>query len=325
MRIFCLTLLSVLLFSSCGDNDGKRDTSYLPQSLGTINSLQVIITNELWNDSVGETIREYFAAPTHGLPQDEPLFSMNQMPPSTYTGFARKNRLFLYVTLDETEGVRIAQDKYSKPQTGAFVSAKDEASLITLIRENHQRIIDTFKYSEIKERQRRTNISLLKPDSLEEKFGVSLRIPSAYRVAKKSDDFYWLRKDLKSGSTNIIIYEVPLSLIGKDSAVIGDIIKIRDSIGGSLMPVEDEGRFQTEEAYAPYLFTSEIDGKFAYETKGTWDVKDQYMAGPFLNYAIKDEENDRYLILEGFTYAPSEKKRDLQFELESILKSAKIQ
>jgi len=325
MRLFFITLLSILIFSSCADNDGKRDTSYLPNSLGTINNLQVIITNELWNDSVGETIREYFAAPTHGLPQDEPLFSMNQMPPSTYTGFARKNRLFLYVDLSETEGLSIVNDKYSKPQTGAFVSAKSEAKIIDLLHENYQKIIDAFKYSEIKERQRRTDISLLQPDSLKEIFGLNLRIPSAYRVAHKSDNFYWMRKDLKSGSTNIIVYEVPLSTIGQDTTIIGDIIKMRDSIGGSLMPVEDEGRFQTEEAYAPYLFTTEIDGKFAYETKGTWDVKDQYMAGPFINYAIKDEANNRYLILEGFTYAPSEKKRDLQFELESILKSAKIQ
>lgn len=324
MRLFCIAFFAVIMFSSCGDTDGKRDTSYLPQSLGTINSLQVIITNELWNDSVGETIREYFAAPTHGLPQDEPLFSMNQMPPSTYTGFARKNRLFLYVDISEKEGVTMVQDKYSKPQTGVFVSAKSESQLISLIHENHQKIIAAFKHSEIKERQRRTDISLLQPDSLQELFGVNLRIPSAYRVAQKSDSFYWMRKDLKSGSTNIIIYEVPLHIIGKDSAVIGDIIKMRDSIGGSLMPVEDEGRFQTEEAYAPYLFTTEIDGKFAYETKGTWDVKDQYMAGPFLNYAIRDEDNNRYLIMEGFTYAPSEEKRDLQFELESILKSAKI-
>lgn len=325
MRLFCIALLSVIIFSSCEENNGKRDTSYLPQSLGTINNLQVIITNELWNDSVGETIREYFAAPTHGLPQDEPLFSMNQMPPSTYTGFARKNRLFLYVDISDKEGVTFVQDKYSKPQTGVFVSATNASQLIHLIRENHQKIIDTFKHSEIKERQRRTDISLLQPDSLQELFGLSLRIPSAYRVAQKGEDFYWMRKDLKSGSTNIIIYEVPLSTIGQDSTIIGDIIKMRDSIGGGLMPVEDEGRFQTEEAYAPYLFTTEIDGKFAYETKGTWDVKDQYMAGPFLNYAIKDEANNRYLIMEGFTYAPSEKKRDLQFELESILKSAKIE
>ena len=91
------------------------------------------------------------------------------------------------------------------------------------------------------------------------------------------------------------------------------------------LPVEDDGRFITEEAYAPFLFTAEIDGKPAYETKGTWEVKNQYIAGPFLNYAVRDEANNRYLILEGFTYAPSVEKRDLQFELESILKSAKIE
>jgi hypothetical protein len=48
------------------------------------------------------------------------------------------------------------------------------------------------------------------------------------------------------------------------------------------------------------------------------------MAGPFVNYAVRDTANNRYLILEGFTYAPSSSKRDLQLELESILKSVKI-
>ena len=65
--------------------------------------------------------------------------------------------------------------------------------------------------------------------------------------------------------------------------------------------------------------------KFAYETKGTWEVKDDWMGGPFVNYAVRDEKNNRYLILEGFTYAPAVSKRDLQFELESILNSAKIE
>ena len=90
------------------------------------------------------------------------------------------------------------------------------------------------------------------------------------------------------------------------------------------MPVEDDGIFMTEEAYAPYIFDSEIDGHFAYETKGTWEVKGKWMAGPFVNYAIKDEVNDRWLMIEGFTHAPSVRKRDLQFELESILKSARL-
>ena len=87
---------------SCNES-GKRDTSYLPVSLGNINSLQVITPNELWNGNVGEAIRDYFAAPADGLPQEEPLYSINQMPPATYTGFARKYRIFLHIDTAEKE------------------------------------------------------------------------------------------------------------------------------------------------------------------------------------------------------------------------------
>lgn len=314
----------MLFFLFTCNESGKKDTSYLPKSLGNINTLQVITPNDLWNSGVGEEIRTHFAAPADGLPQDEPLFSMNQMPPETYTGFARKYRLVLYVTLGEEEKVELKKNAYSKPQTLVFVTAKTEGDLIRLIGENQTGIIKAFLASEITERQRRTRVSLMKLDSMEAIMGVTLKIPSAYHIAKATDEFYWIRKELKSGTTNIIIYEVPLDMINKDSTTVGNIIRMRDSIGGKHLPVEDDGRFITEEAYAPFLFTTEIDGKPAYETKGTWEVKNQYIAGPFVNYAVRDEANNRYLILEGFTYAPSVEKRDLQFELESILKSAVI-
>jgi hypothetical protein len=62
-------------------------------------------------------------------------------------------------------------------------------------------------------------------------------------------------------------------------------------------------------------------GRNAYETKGTWQMKNDFMSGPFINYVIFDKENKRILVLEGFCYAPSKEKRDLMFELESIIKS----
>ena len=80
----------------------------------------------------------------------------------------------------------------------------------------------------------------------------------------------------------------------------------------------------TEEAYAPYFSNIVLDYKKAYETKGTWELKNDFMAGPFVNYAIKDTKNNRYLILEGFTYNPSKSKRDLVFELEAIIQSVKF-
>jgi len=324
MKSFYITLLSVFILYSCNDN-GSKKSNYRQKSVGNINALQVVIQDDLWTDTVGEEIRKYFAAPADGLPQDESIFSINQMNPSAFSGFMRSNRIFLRVSLGENESVKVAKDPYARPQIGALIVAKTKERLVELISENQERIIDSFYRSEIKERQRRTSISPKKIDSLQERFNLSIKIPSAYRIASQSEDFYWLRKDLEdNGSTNILIYEVPLYSITKDSLVLEEIIKIRDSIGGGYLPVEDDSRFITEEGYSTSLYKSEIDGKFAYETKGIWEVEGAFMAGPFINFAIYDEKNSRYLILEGFTYAPSVRKRNFQFELESIIRSAKI-
>ncbi len=323
MKSLYLVLFSTILFVSC-KSDSKKST-YRQHSVGNINSLQVLITDDLWNGEVGEEIRNYFAAQTEGLPQEEPLFSINQMDPSTFSGFVKSNRIFLHVTIGAEDKVKIAKDPYARPQTGAIITATTKQGLIKLIKQNHKKIIEAFHKSEIKERQRRTAISLKDIDSLKERFGLSIQIPSAYRIAHKGADFYWLRKDLKkSGSTNILIYNAPLNAITSDSTALTEVLKIRDSIGGNLLPVEDDGKFISDYDYSPNFYLTELDGKFAYLTKGVWTVEGEFMAGPFINYAVRDEKNNRYLIIEGFTYAPQTKKRNLQFELASIIQSAKI-
>jgi len=325
-RILYIFLLSCgTTFFSCSDTNSKeKENTYRPESVGSINGLQIIIENDLWNGEVGEKVREYFAALTLGLPQQEPIFSISQMTPEAHTGFARNTRTFLHLQLAEEDKVSLKKDPYARPQLGVFIKATSKEKMTQLLQENHKQIVESFKANEIKERQRRTRISTLKIDSLQERFGVRLNMPSAYRVAAASNQYYWMRKDLKEGTTNILIYEVPLYTIQSDSTAVGDIIKMRNTIGSKYLPVEEDGLFITEKAYAPYLSKTQIDGKFAYETKGTWEVQGELMAGPFINYAVYDEANKRYLILEGFTYAPSVEKRDLQFELESILKSARI-
>lgn len=319
-KILLLFCAAITLFA-CG-NDTKT-TRYLKESVGNINVLQVVMDNQLWNGPVGEEVRNQFAAPTDGLPQDEPLFTIRQMVPETFTGFARSSRLFLKVQEGTTTGVEIAKDVFAKPQLGVTITALTEEGLVAVVKERSEEIIKQMKETELKERQKRTNISKMRLDSLQTDFGVTLKAPSAYRIAKASPEFYWLRKDLESGTTNIIIYEVPLNTIDKDSTL-QKIIAMRNTTGASLMPVEEEGVFRTEDAYPPYLFTTEIDGKRTYETKGIWEVKDQFMAGPFINYAVKDELKNRWLIIEGFVYAPSVEKRDLQFELEAIIRTAKL-
>ena len=48
------------------------------------------------------------------------------------------------------------------------------------------------------------------------------------------------------------------------------------------------------------------------------------MGGRFSIILLKTEINNRYLVAEGYVYAPSLEKRDYVFELEAIIKSVKI-
>ena len=104
-----------------------------------------------------------------------------------------------------------------------------------------------------------------------------------------------------------------------------NIIPMRDAIGEKYIPGSREGMYMiTEAAYTPRTIQTEILGNKAFETRGKWEVKNDFMAGPFLNYAIIDEKNERLLVVEGFTYAPSVNKREFLFELEAIAKSLVI-
>ena len=122
-----------------------------------------------------------------------------------------------------------------------------------------------------------------------------------------------------------MIYELPLDALKRNDSTINQIIKIRDSIGKKYIPGPVEGSYMvTENAYTPFHSVMNLDNKSTLETKGMWDAKNAYMAGPYINYAIEDSDNNRWVILEGFTYAPSVEKRNYMFELEAIIKSVDL-
>ncbi|MFN2261667.1 MAG: DUF4837 family protein [Psychroflexus sp.] len=323
LKIFATLLIALSIFS-CGDN--KKNDSYKAESSGNINQLSIVITNEAWQDSIGETIREIFAANVDGLPQQEPLFALRQIPPKAFTGFARKNRTFLKVEQAKTTIHKVLKDSFAKPQIGILVGGSNDEAIIKTLQENAKDFITKFQETEIEEKQRRMRKSPKSTDVIQKELGVSMLFPSAYRYAKQEDGFFWMRKDIQNGSMELLAYAVPTSTIEKGGDIIENVIKMRDSIGEKHIPGpnEDSTHMITEEAYAPYISETKIDGKFAYEVKGTWEVKGFFMAGPFLTYAIKDEEKNRYVILEGFVFKPSSSKRNQIFEIESILKSAKF-
>jgi hypothetical protein len=318
-------LITILFFSiliSC--DDGKK--IYITDSSGIINMVNVVSENSVWESKVGETVRAEMASDAEGLPQKEPLYKLKHIPTKAFTGFAKKNRTFIKFTLGDKNDFVIANDTFARPQVGFFIEGKSEEDLIKLFNENKTKIVSELNKTEILEKWRRMNKSLGDSKPIEDKFGVNLKFPTAYRYANATtDDFIWLRKDIKKGSMEIFVYRVPINKIENDSSTISNIVKVRDSIGKTHIPGPREGSYMiTEEAYMPYLYKTEVDGRFAYETRGTWVVKNAFMGGPFLNYVVKDEKNDQYIVVEGIVFKPTAEKRNNIFEIEAIARSLKF-
>jgi hypothetical protein len=324
MRVLYALVISLLIL---GCSDKKKDkTTYLPASNGNLNNISVVVDNLLWEGKIGEAIRRNFAAPLEGLPQDEPIFGIRQIPPQVFDGFATRSRIILKIEKGELEPTtKIVHEAFAKPQTVVVVGGKTDAEIIAQIEDNRRKIINAFTKEEVKEKQRRINLSLLDDKKMEEALGFTIDIPSAYKIGKETEDFFWVRKSLSNTKTmDLMFYEVPIDAITESDSTIVTITKIRDEITKSKIPGEDDIYMTVEDAYAPSLYKTQIDNKEAYEVRGIWEVKGQYMAGPFITYAIRDEANQRFLIADGYVYAPSLKKREFVFELEAILKSIKI-
>lgn len=316
-----IVLVFSFLFFSC-----TKKSDRLPRkATGKINTISIIIDTQLWNGVVGDSIRNKFAYPVIGLTKEEPLFTINQYPTKLMEGFMTDGRAIIVIKKGEKNEFSIKKNQYASPQNVFHISGKTSACILKIIEKNAPKIIQTIKETEITENQRINSQSLLNSAIILNKFNISLKIPKGYLYVLQETNFVWLKKEIISGNTSLLIYQVPISSIKKDSNAIANIIKMRDSIGNLYISgTEPDTRMITEEGYAPYLFKIKLDGKETFETKGTWELKNDFMSGPFINYAIVDEEHNIILVLEGFCYSPSKEERDLMHELESIIKSIVI-
>lgn len=325
MRHLLFLVVALIFFTSC-DNKKTSKEQFLPDASGAISNVSVVAENDLWAGRVGEAIRNVLAKPIYGLPQDEPTFTISQIPPAVFSGFVTKNRTVLKIEMGKDAGITIADDVYAKPQKVIVISGKTKQRIIELLNENESKIIDIFRNAELTERLHQMSKSPHTFDVIKEKLGLTIDFASVYRKAKETDNFFWIRKDITTGTSNLMIYILPYNAIKRNDSVVNQIIRIRDSIGQAHIEGPVEGSYLvTENAYTPFLGETIIDNKPTFETKGIWNVKNAFMGGPFINYAIEDKINKRWIVVEGFAFAPSVEKRNYMLELEAIIRSVKIE
>ena len=319
MRIF-KAFLTVLILVSCD----KEVKNFKPQSSGRINSISVIIDKPSWDGKIGDAIREKYASEFIGLPQVEEAFTLNYIPYEAFTGFGRTARNVIYINKKKQDKPRMIRDRYARPQLFLEVSGLDNESIIQGISSSFEFSSSQFQNGEITENKNRILNSLLKDTGLDS-LNISLNIPSAYSVFKNESETVWLQKPLKNGTSNLIIKDLNSSVYDFEKINLNDVVSLRDSIGKEFIPGRVENSYMiTEKEYLPYISYQTVNGFDAIETRGTWEVKGDYMGGPFINYIIKDTLNKSLLYVEGFVFSPSQRKRDKMIELEAVIKSMVI-
>jgi hypothetical protein len=307
---------------SCSNRNDKND----PTTFSKPNQVTVLIDDPLWNGEVGDTLRNTLAAPFLGLPQEEPVLSLNQYPVKLLEGFTSNSRNIIIIKREDKSQIRFQENEYANPQIVVHISGRSVQELLDSIHQNDSLIIKRIKESEIKVYQQwLKRDTLMNTEKIAERFGISLDIPARYRMVMGGKRFIWLKKEITSGNLSLVFYQLPLSVLKNNKINPRKIIKIRDSIGRIYIHgAVPRTYMMTEKAFTPYQTETQIYKHTAFETRGTWELSHDFMGGPFINYAIIDQANQRVLFIEGFCYAPSKKKRDLLFELEAIIRSTRF-
>ena len=319
MRIF-EAFLVLLILVSCD----KEVKNFKPQSSGRINSISVILDKPSWDGKIGEAIRNKYASEFIGLPQVEETFTLNYIPYEAFTCFGRTARNIIYINKNKQDKPRMIRARYARPQLFLEVSGLDNESVIKGISSSFEFSSAQFQNGEIAENRKRILNSLLKDTGLDS-LNISLKIPSAYSIYKNESQTVWLQKPLKNGTSNLIIKDLNNSVSDFEKINLNDVVSLRDSIGEEFIPGRVQNSYMiTEKEYLPYISYQSVTGFEAIETRGTWEVKGDFMGGPFINYIIKDTLNKSLLYVEGFVFSPSQRKRDKMIELEAVIKSLEI-
>ena len=320
MKKHLVFIFVVFFLQSCEDNK----VVYKPESSARINSITVVVDNDNWNNTIGDKIRNLYADEYEGLPQIEERFTLKQMPYEAFSGFSRSSRNIIFINKTSNPEFFFEVDKYARPQIYLEIKGNSIKSILEQIDKSKKEAINKFTNGEIEESKRRILKSPLKDTKAMDDFLINMKMPSAYSLYKQDKNFIWYQKQIQKGHSNIIVTQLPSQKNIFDYNI-PSVIKLRDSIGKVFLPGRNPESFMiSEKEYLPYQKKVNYYGIKMLKTRGTWEVKGDFMGGPFLNYLIEDKLNDRVLFVEGFVFAPSKRKRDNIIEFEAIIKSLKL-
>lgn len=340
-----------LLFTACSlEEEDAKDS--LPSATGELSQVVVIYDQYHNNQEFEDQVAEVFGKAIDGLPPPpEAKFSTIVTDETHFKGYFKyHHNVFILLTEDNLEGMEktygaknkdkikeiinkpdalgfTRTDLWSNNQSVFYITAKDHKSLLAKMQERSEELIEIASEHERRTGARMTFNQTVKADTFYQKTlkerGYALRLPGSYRVAINNYDFVWLRKEASKYDYGIFLYEVPY--VSQEQFKVDSIISLRTRYTKKYVPGEVEGSYMAvSDSLRPVVKEVNFNDRYAVNARGWWNVKGDWMGGPFVSYLVYDEKNARIVVAEGFVYGPNKPKARPLREIEIILNSLHI-
>ena len=350
--------LCLLTLASCNDEVANQ-FSPKPTALGRLNEVEIITDDDVWEAQTGDTVRYYFGSAYPIMPTPEPVFDLRHFSPNDLAQEPLRKELRTYVIVadlqdDEsptTKMIRkdlgeerfmnlkttkdysstIGRDKWARNQLLVYIMGNGADNVHKAIRENFPTIAKKINEHDAAQLMaslytvKRTNKGLV--TKIKEMYGVNIAIPGDFKLAVENKDknHLWARRDDNNGAIlNIMMNSVPYedqAQFDTESikSALNELSKqyVTSSTPGSIMVINDED-------LPVYDYGYEIDQQYTRELRGIWEMTDDFMAGPFVAYAINLKESNRILYVYAFIYGPGKAKRNLIQQLDHIVSTSTV-
>ena len=326
LNLFFLVLAVIFLYSCKNES---RPAPKRASSGGTLELLIVTDNVDQWNGALGDSVKACFGQIITTLPQAEPMFKMVHLEKQGFSKMFQSHHAILIMVIDRerTEPViETKEDHWAAPQRVIKISAATEAQIMDEFLKYRDTFLELFKEVEI-ERTNKTYATVLETpiiQKLMKDYGLILDVPAGFQMAVTANRFAWIRREPLKFSQALIIYIE--DYVDTNQFNQQYIIRKRNLMTREYIPGPADGSYMTTatSVIQPQFKTVSLNDNFAIETRGLREVEGDFMGGPFLSYTIVDEARNRVVTIEGYVYAPNEKKALLLHQLDAIIHTLKF-
>lgn len=317
-------ILALVFMVSC-----SSDATHMHKNIsGKAGELVVVISKDSWESSPGKVVREILAQSHDGLPQDEPLFDVIDVPHAAFKDIFKSTRNILQTSISsnvEKPGVVFKDDVWAYPQATVQIRATNAEQFIQLFTENEDKILSYYLAAE-KERITMNYNKIFEKgvyNLLNEDFGVTMKVPPGFRIMEQKKDFIWFQFDTPEIFQGIVVYTHPY--VSDSAFTVNYQLPIRDSLLKAYVPGPLDGSYMTTEKRIDQTHNIfKHKGNYASEMRGLWRVENDFMGGPYIAISVLDAANQRIINAYGFVYAPSKDKRNYLRQVEAMIYSLKL-